>query len=129
MTCTPLWTSGRMLGIWARQALVGLVLGQVDEDFLELDDAAGDGGGIELVAVGDEVSLLSLGQGVGVQEPVHRGAGSVVEALAPASLVSVPPDGPCGWESRGVELDVDLLPEAPQNLALLAGVVEVSRWA
>ena len=56
-----------MLGIWVRQALVGLVLGQADEDVLELDDAAGDCDGIELVAVGDQVSLLSLGQGVGVQ--------------------------------------------------------------
>jgi len=34
--------SGRVLGIWARQALVGLVLGQVDENVLEVDDAAGD---------------------------------------------------------------------------------------
>ena len=32
-----------MLGSWARQVLVGLVLGQTDEDVLELDDAAGDG--------------------------------------------------------------------------------------
>ena len=29
-----------MLGIWARRVLVGLVLGQADEDVLELDDAA-----------------------------------------------------------------------------------------
>ena len=116
-----------MLGSWARQVLVGLVLGQADEDVLELDDAAGDGSGIELVAVGDQVSLLSLGQGVGIQEPAWRSAGSVVEALAPAGLVSAPPNGPCEWESSGAQLDLDLLPEAPQNLALLAGVVAVSR--
>lgn len=122
-----MWMSGRMLGIWARQMLVGLVFGQADEDVLELDDAAGDGSGIELVAVGDQISLLSLGQGVGVQEPAWRSAGSVVEALAPADLVSAPPNGPCEWESRGAQLDLDLLPEAPQNLALLAGVVAVSR--
>ena len=113
-----------MLGSWARQVLVGLVLGQADEDVLELDDAAGDGSGIELVAVGDQVSLLSLGQGVGIQEPAWRSAGSVVEALAPAGLVSAPPNGPCEWESRGVQLHVDLLPEG-QDLALLAGVVAV----
>ena len=123
-----MWTSGRMLGSWARQVLVGLVLGQADEDVLELDDAAGDGSGIELVAVGDQVSLLSLGQGVGIQEPAWRSAGSVVEALAPAGLVSAPPNGPCEWESRGVQLHVDLLPEG-QDLALLAGVVVVSKSA
>ena len=106
-----------MLGSWARQVLVGLVLGQADEDVLELDDAAGDGSGIELVAVGDQVSLLSLGQGVGIQEPAWRSAGSVVEALAP-----------CEWESRGVQLHVDLLPEG-QDLALLAGVVVISKSA
>ena len=117
-----------MLGSWARQVLVGLVLGQADEDVLELDDAAGDGSGIELVAVGDQVSLLSLGQGVGVQEPAWRSAGSVVEALAPADLVSAPPNGPCEWESRGVQLHVDLFPEG-QDLALLAGVVVVSKSA
>ena len=77
-----------MLGIWARQMLVGLVFGQADEDVLELDDAAGDGSGIELVAVGDQISLLSLGQGVGVQEPAWRSAGSVVEALAPWATVT-----------------------------------------
>ena len=33
--------------------LVGLVLGQADENVLELDDAAGDRGGVELVAVRD----------------------------------------------------------------------------
>jgi len=32
-----------------------------------------------------------------------------------------------GWESRSVELDVDLLPQAAQDLALLAGVIAVSR--
>ena len=73
--------------------LVGLVLGQVDEDVLELDDAAGDGGGVELVAVGDQVSLLGSGQGAGVQESVQRGTGSVVEALAPAGLIGAPSDG------------------------------------
>ena len=36
-----------------RRALVGLVLGQADEGVLELGDAAGDGGGVELVAVCD----------------------------------------------------------------------------
>lgn len=36
-----------------------------DEDVLELDDAAGDRGGIELVVVGDQVGLLGFGQGIG----------------------------------------------------------------
>ena len=39
-----------------RRALVGLVLGQADEGVLELGDAAGDGGGVELVVVCDPVS-------------------------------------------------------------------------
>ena len=56
-----------MLGIWARQMLVGLVFGQADEDVLELDDAAGDGSGIELVAVGDQISLLSRSRPGGVR--------------------------------------------------------------
>ena len=85
-----------MLGIWARQALVGLVLGQADENVLELDDAAGDRGGVELVAVRDQVSLLGLGQGAGVQQPVQWGTRSVVEALAPAGLIGAPSDGLAG---------------------------------
>lgn len=85
-----------MLGIWARQALVGLVLGQVDENVLEVDDAAGDRGGVELVAVRDQVSLLGLGQGAGVQQPVQWGTRSVVEALVPAGLIGVPSDGLAG---------------------------------
>lgn len=32
----------------------------------------------------------------------------------------------CGWRSRGVELDVDLLPQAVKDLALLAGVVALA---
>ena len=112
-----------MLGIWARQALVGLVLGQVDENVLEVDDAVGDRGGVELVAVRDQVSLLGLGQGAGVQQPVQWGTRSVVEALVPAGLIGVPSDGLAGGQE--VELDVDLLPETAQDLALLAGVVAV----
>lgn len=112
-----------MLGIWARQALVGLVLGQVDENVLEVDDVAGDRGGVELVAVRDQVSLLGLGQGAGVQQPVQWGTRSVVEALVPAGLIGVPSDGLAGGQE--VELDVDLLPETAQDLALLAGVVAV----
>ena len=88
-----MWMSGRMLGIWARQMLVGLVFGQADEDVLELDDAAGDGSGIELVAVGDQISLLSLGQGVGVQEPAWRSAGSVVRRLRLPTLSAPHPTG------------------------------------
>ena len=112
-----------MLGIWARQALGGLVLGQADENVLELDDAAGDRGGVELVAVRDQVSLLGLGQGAGVQQPVQWGTRSVVEALAPAGLIGAPSDGLAGGQE--VEIDVDLLPETAQDLALLAGVVAV----
>ena len=47
--------------------LVGLVLGQADEDALELDDAAGDDGGVEPVAVVDQFVPL----GVGVQQPAR----------------------------------------------------------
>jgi len=104
--------------------LVGLVLGQADENVLELDDAAGDRGGVELVAVRDQVSLLGLGQGAGVQQPVQWGTRSVVEALAPAGLIGAPSDGLAGG-GQEVELDVDLLPETAQDLALLAGVVAV----
>ena len=76
--------------------LVGLVLGQADENVLEVDDAAGDRGGVELVAVRDQVSLLCLGQGAGVQQPVQWGTRSVVEALVPAGLIGVPSDGLAG---------------------------------
>ena len=76
--------------------LVGLVLGQSDENVLELDDAAGDRGGVELVAVRDQVSLLGLGQGAGVQQSVQWGTRSVIEALAPAGLIGAPSDGLAG---------------------------------
>ena len=85
-----------MLGIWARRVLVGLVLGQADEDVLELDDAAGDDGGVEPVAVVDQFVLLGVGQGVGVQQPVQGCAGPVVQALAPARPAGAPPDGLAG---------------------------------
>ena len=93
-----------MLGIWARQALVGLVLGQVDENVLEVDDAVGDRGGVELVAVRDQVSLLGLGQGAGVQQPVQWGTRSVVEALAPAGLIGAPSDGLAGGRKLSLTL-------------------------
>ena len=51
---------GHIAGDLDEVELVGLVLGQVNEDVLELDDAAGDSGGIEPVPVGEQVSLLSL---------------------------------------------------------------------
>ena len=104
-----------MLGIWARQALVGLVLGQADEDVLKLDDAAGDGGGVELVAVGDQVSLLGLGQGVGAQQPIQRGAGSVVETLASAGLVSAPPDRLTGGSLGALSLTLTCSHRRPRT--------------
>ena len=70
-----------MLGVWARRVLVGLVLGQADEDVLELDDAAGDDGGVEPVAVVDQFILLGVGQGVGVQQPVQGCAGPARRCL------------------------------------------------
>ena len=84
---------GQDAGDLGEVELVGLVLGQADENVLEVDDAVGDRGGVELVAVRDQVSLLCLGQGTGVQQPVQWGTRSVVEALAPAGLIGAPSDG------------------------------------
>ena len=95
--------------------LVGLVLGQADEDVLELDDAAGDDGGVEPVAVVDQFVLLGVGQGVGVQQPAWGCAGPVVQALAPARPVSAPPDGLAGG-GQEVDSGVDQLPQAVEHL-------------
>ena len=117
-----------MLGVRARRVLVGLVLGQADEDVLELDDAAGDDGGVEPVAVVDQFVLLGVGQGVGVQQPAWGCAGPVVQALAPARPVSAPPDGLAGG-SQEVDSDVDQLPQAARHLTLGVGVRGGSREA
>jgi hypothetical protein len=42
--------------------LFSLVLGQLEQDGLQVVDLSGDGGGVEAVAVGDQLSLLPGGR-------------------------------------------------------------------
>ena len=47
---------------------------------LQVGDLAGDLGGVEAVAVGDQLGLLGRGEDVGGEQPVQRGLWLVVEA-------------------------------------------------
>ena len=77
-----------MLGVRAGRVLVGLVLGQADEDVLELAGAAGDGGGVEPVVVVDQFVLLGVGRGVGVRQPAWGCAGPACGRLRPPALLA-----------------------------------------
>ncbi len=81
---------GQDAGELGEVELVGLVLGQSDEQVLGLADATGGGGRVQLVAVGGQLLLVLVGQYVGVQQPVQRDTGGVVQALALAGLVGAP---------------------------------------
>ena len=117
-----------MLGVRARRVLVGLVLGQADEDVLELDDAAGDDGGVEPVAVVDQFVLLGVGQGVGVQQPAWGCAGPVDRRLR---LPALPAPHPMGLRVgvRKLTRVPGRLPQAARHPALGVGVRGGSREA
>src|SRR5690606_22290352 len=59
--------------------LLGVLLGEAGQDGLEVGDLAGELGGIEAVAVGGQLGILSWGQDPGGQEPVERRRGFVVD--------------------------------------------------
>ena len=125
----PLRTSGRMLGVRARRVLVGLVLGQADEDVLELDDAAGDDGGVEPDAVVDQFVLMGVGRGVGVRQPAWGCAGPVVQALAPTGPAGAPPDGLAGGGQGELTRVPGRLSQAARHPVLGVGVRGGSREA
>lgn len=80
--------------------LFGLVLGVLDEQGLEVGDSASDLGGVEAVAVGQQLGGLCGGQDIRGQEPIQRGRGGVVEAGAAAVAVGAVSDRFLGRASR-----------------------------
>lgn len=82
---------------------------------MDVGQDAGGPGEAELIAVGDQVSLPGLGQDVGAQQPAWRGEGSVVEALAPAGLVSVPPDELAGGSLGELSLTLTRSQKRPRT--------------
>src|SRR5664279_3393464 len=83
------WEGGRDGG---EVELLGLVFGECEQHCLDVGDLSGDRGGVELVAVGDQLAFLGRGERLGGQEAVQRGLWLVVETLAAAGLVLAPAD-------------------------------------
>src|SRR5699024_9604636 len=92
------------------------------EAVLEGLNVAGQGGRVDLVAVGNQVGFLGPGEDPGIEEPVEWGAWGVVAASAPPSSVGVPPDRFLGGGEE-IEAIIDQGPEPVQQGESLRGVI------
>jgi hypothetical protein len=91
---------------------------------LDVGDVSGDRGGVEMVAVGNQLAFLGRGERPGGQEAVQRGLWLVVQTPTAAGLV-LPPADRVLRRREVVEPVVDELPGPVERAAFLAGVVAV----
>lgn len=71
--------------------------GESGEFCLDAGDLGGHGDKFEAGLVGGEFGLLGGAEDPGIEEPLVRGTGLVVDACAPANSISGPSDGLGGW--------------------------------